>query len=161
MLRNEATEWPTRASTAEVLKLAWPLVLTNSAWTLQIVLDRILLSRSSTEAVGAGMAAVMIFWTGLGLFQWTVNYATTFVAQYTGAGQHHRVGAVVGQALWLAVGSGLAFLLLLPFAEQIVSLSGHDPELQRLEVIYFRCLCFSALPILISGAVGSFFAGRG
>jgi MATE family multidrug resistance protein len=28
-------------------------------------------------------------------------------------------------------------------------------------VIYFRCLCFSALPILVSAAVGSFFAGRG
>src|SRR5205807_1942282 len=37
----------------------------------------------------------------------------------------------------------------------------HEPALNRLEVIYFRCLCFSALPILISAAVGSFFAGRG
>src|SRR3954471_386922 len=78
---------PTRASTLEVLRLAWPLVLTNSAWTLQIVLDRVMLSRSSTEAVGAGLSAVMIFWSGLGFFQYTVNYATTFVAQYTGAGQ--------------------------------------------------------------------------
>src|SRR5262245_5496683 len=101
MTATGTTTRPTWASAREVLKLAWPLVLTNSAWTLQIVLDRIMLSRSSTEAVGAGMAAVMIFWSGLGFFQWTVNYATTFVAQYTGAGQHRRVGAVVGQALWL------------------------------------------------------------
>src|SRR5262245_936674 len=149
MLRNESIPWPPRASTAEVLKLAWPLVLTNSAWTLQIVLDRILLSRSSTEAVGAGMAAVMIFWTGLGLFQWTVNYATTFVAQYTGAGQHHRVGAVIGQALWLALLAGVGMMFVAPFAGPIVALSGHEPELLRLEAIYFRCLCFSALPMLI------------
>src|SRR5205085_8595250 len=65
------------------------------------------------------------------------------------------------QALWLAVLSGLSFLLLVPLAAPIVSLSGHEPDLLRLEVIYFRCLCFSALPILISAAVGSFFAGRG
>lgn len=161
MTRSFPSARPTRASAAEVIKLAWPLVLTNSAWTVQIVLDRVLLSRSSPEAVGAGLSAVMIFWTCLGLFQYTVNYATTFVAQYTGAGQPLRVGAVVGQALWLAAFAGLGFLLLLSLAEGIVSLGGHDPELQRLEAIYFRCLCFCALPILISGAVGSFFAGRG
>jgi MATE family multidrug resistance protein len=144
-----------------VLRLAWPLILTNSAWTLQIILDRVLLSRSSTEAVGAAMSAVMIFWSALTLFQWTVNYATTFVAQYTGAGQPHRVGAVIGQALWLAVMTGLGFLLLVPLAEPLFAALGHEPALNRLEVVYFRCLCFSALPILVSAAVGSFFAGRG
>jgi MATE family multidrug resistance protein len=161
MTATGPTTRPTRASAAELLKLAWPLVLTNSAWTLQIVLDRIMLSRSSTEAVGAGMAAVMFFWTGLGFFQWTVNYATTFVAQYTGAGQPLRVGAVVGQSLWLALFAGVGIMLLAPFAGPIISLSGHEPELLRLEAVYLRCLCFAALPILISAAVGSFFAGRG
>jgi MATE family multidrug resistance protein len=161
MSANPTSLYPNRASTIEVLKLAWPLILTNSAWTVQTFVDRVLLSRSSTEAVGAGMAATMVFWTAVGLFQWTVNYATTFVAQYTGAGQHHRVGAVVGQALWLALLSGIGMFSLSLFAEPIASLSGHEPELVRLEAIYFRCLCFSALPILISAAVGSFFAGRG
>jgi MATE family multidrug resistance protein len=161
MAEGERTAWPTRASMGQVMRLAWPLILTNSAWTLQIILDRVLLSRSSTEAVGAAMSAVMIFWTVLTLFQWTVNYATTFVAQYTGAGQPHKVGAVVGQALWLAVLSGLGFLVLVPLAEPIFLALGHEPALNRLEVVYFRCLCFSALPILISAAVGSFFAGRG
>ncbi len=153
--------WPTRASTLQVLRLAWPLVVTNSAWTLQIVLDRVFLSRSSIEAVGAGLSAVMIFWTALTLFQWTVNYATTFVAQYTGAGQPRHIGPVVGQALWLAVLVGLGFVPLALLAGPVVALAGHEPGLQQMEVVYFRCLCFSALPILIATAAGSFFAGRG
>jgi MATE family multidrug resistance protein len=161
MVEAERTVRPSGASIVEVLRLAWPLVLTNSAWTLQIVLDRVLLSQASTEAVGAAMSAVMIFWSTLTLFQYTVNYATTFVAQYTGAGQPHRVGAVIGQALWLAVAGGVVFMLLAPLAEPIFAALGHEPALNRLEVIYFRCLCFCALPILISAAVGSFFAGRG
>src|SRR3954468_19177321 len=119
---------PTWASGREMLRLAWPFILTNSCWTLQIVLDRVLLSRSSAEAVGAGMSAVMMFWSGLSLFQWTAIYATTFVAQYTGAGQLRRVGAVTGQALWFALASGLAFLLLVPLAGPIVRLSGHTAE---------------------------------
>ena len=96
----EQTSYPTPASSREMWRLAWPFILSNSCWTLQIVLDRVLLSRSSTEAVGAGIAAVMMFWTALTLFQWTTMYASTFVAQYTGANQPLRVGAVVGQALW-------------------------------------------------------------
>ncbi|MFO0930081.1 MAG: MATE family efflux transporter [Gemmataceae bacterium] len=161
MSSTDHTRWPTWQSGRELVRLAWPFILTNSCWTLQIVLDRILLSRSSTEAVGAGMAAVMMFWSALSLFQWTTNYATTFVAQYTGAGQPHRIGAVVGQALWFATFSGLAFLLLVPMAGPIVALSGHDPDLQALEAVYFRCLCFSALPFLVTAAASSFFAGRG
>ena len=84
--------WPTRASGRELLRLAWPLILGNSFWTLQIVLDRVLLGQSSSTEVGAALSAALIFWTGLTLFQYTVNYATTFVAQYTGAGQPQRVG---------------------------------------------------------------------
>jgi MATE family multidrug resistance protein len=141
--------------------LAWPLIVGNSCWTLQIVLDRILLSRSGSEQVGASLSAAIIFWTALSLFQYTANYATTFVAQYTGAGQPHRVGPVVGQALWFAALSGLAFLVFWPLAGPLVALSGHEPGLQALEVTYLRCLCFSGLPMLLTAAANSFFAGRG
>lgn len=153
---------PTWASTLEVLKLAWPLVLTQSFGTIQIVIDRVILSQSAgTDAVGAVMVAVMIFWGPLAFFQYTVNYATTFVAQYVGAGQPRHVGPVVGQALWLAVVAGLAVMLVAPFAGRIAALTGHEAKLVAQEATYLRYLCFAALPLLISAAVGSFFAGRG
>jgi MATE family multidrug resistance protein len=38
---------------------------------------------------------------------------------------------------------------------------GHAPEIQAMEVTYFHCLCFCALPMLITAACNSFFAGRG
>src|SRR5919201_1866555 len=151
--------WPDRHGARQVLRLAWPLVLSNSLWTLQIVYDRVLLSRAGSEMVGAGMSAALLFWTGLTLFQYTANYATTFVAQYTGAGQPYRVGAVVWQALWFAMASGVAFVALWPLAGPLVALGGHSPALQRLEVTYFRCLCLSALPALVASAATSFFAG--
>jgi MATE family multidrug resistance protein len=161
MTSDASNVLPNRASCRELLRLSWPLIVGQSCWTLQTVLDRILLSRSSVEAVGAGMSAVILFWAVLTLFQYTAAYATTFVAQYTGAGVPLRIGAVTGQALWFAVGSGIAFLGLVPLAEWLVALIGHAPELQPLEAIYFRCLCFSALPILVTSAASGFFAGRG
>jgi MATE family multidrug resistance protein len=150
-----------RGGIGEMLRLAWPLVLSNGLWTLQITLDRILLSRSGSEAVGAAMAGVMVFWTPLTLLQCTAAYATTFVAQYTGAAQPHRVGPAVWQALWFSLVAGVAFIGLAPLAGPLMALGGHTAVVQGLEATYFRCLCFSALPFLVSAAVGSFFAGRG
>jgi MATE family multidrug resistance protein len=158
---DQPSAWPTRKSGNELMHLAWPFILSNSCWTMQIVLDRVLLSRSSPEDVGAGISAVMLFWSLLTLFQYTTNYAVAFVSQYLGAGRPERIGAVIGQALWFAVFSGFAFYLLVPFAAPIVSLTGHSPNLQHLEVIYFQCLCYSALPFLLTAAATSFFGGLG
>jgi MATE family multidrug resistance protein len=145
----------------ELLRLAWPLILSHSFLTLQILLDRVLLSRAAGEAVGASMAAAMLYWVPIALLMNTAGYATTFVAQYTGAEQPRHVGPVVWQALYFSLGTGLAFLLLLPLAGIIVDLLGHESHLRELEADYFRCLCFAALPTLVTAAVSSFFAGRG
>src|SRR5262245_38624269 len=98
------TETIDRAGGArELLRLSWPLILSNSVWTLQTFIDRIFLSELGSDYVAASMPAVMLFWTPLTLFQNTANYATTFVAQYVGAGRPERVGSAVWQALWFAL----------------------------------------------------------
>src|SRR6516162_7756578 len=154
-------EEPAAGGTAELLRLAWPLVLSNSFWTLQIVLDRILIIRSLGEGVGAAFSAAMFFWVPMSLLQNTASYATTFVAQYSGANQPHRVGPAVWQSLYFSLLSGLAFLGLVPLADWLFALGNHTPQLQAMEATYFRCLCFAALPIAMTASVSSFFAGRG
>ena len=145
----------------EMIALALPLILSSSFMTLQITLDRILLSRYSTDAVAAAMPAALLYWTILALLQNTASYATTFVAQYTGAGRPERVGPAVWQALYFSVAAGLLFLALIPIAPMIMAFGGHSPAIQELEVVYFQYLCCAALPALIVAAVNSFFAGRG
>jgi MATE family multidrug resistance protein len=145
----------------ELLRLAWPLIVSNGFMTLQMTIDRIFLSRHNSNEVAAAMPAVMIFWTLFALPQNIVNYVTTFVAQYLGAGRPQRVGPVVWQSLYLSVALGLAFLALAPLAPLLLALGEHTAELQELEVIFFRCLCWSALPALLVAAVSAFFAGRG
>ncbi len=158
---ERSIELSTPGSTRELLRLAWPLILSNSIWMAQIIVDRILLSRSSLASLAAGFSSAMLFWAFLILFQFTANYATTFVAQYTGAGRPERVGPVIWQAIWFSLLSGLAFQILQPLAGWIVALCGHATKLQGLETAYFRCLCLSALPTLLSAAATSFFTGRG
>ncbi len=145
----------------ELLKLAGPLVVSNAFWTLQLTIDRIMLSRQNSDAVGAAMAAGVLYWTPLALLQQTSAYATTFVAQYVGAGRKERVGPAVWQAIYFSIATGTGFLLFLPLLRPIVSLSRHAPEIQSLETTYLVCLCFATLPILLNAALCAFFAGRG
>lgn len=154
--------WSGPGGWGELWRLAWPLILANSFWTLQITIDRMFLGKFlSPEAVGAAMAAALVFWTPLALLQSTAAYATTFVAQYQGAGRPQRIGPAIWQALYFSLFTGLAFLLLLPAAETIIGWGGHSNAMQELEVEYFVCLCWSALPTLLTAAVSSFFTGRG
>jgi MATE family multidrug resistance protein len=145
----------------ELIHLAWPLVLSSSFWTIQLFLDAIFLSWYSQAAVGAAMSAALVFWTPFILLQVTANYATTFVAQYLGAGRKERVGPAIWQALYFAVATGLLFLGLRLAADDIFALVGHDPAVREMELTYFGCLCFCALPMLITASCNAFFAGRG
>jgi MATE family multidrug resistance protein len=153
--------WRSEGGPGELLTLALPLILSSSIWTVQTTIDRILLSYLGTEAVSGAVFAVMIFWTPFILFFNTASYASTFVAQYFGAGRPQRIGPVVWQALYFSVLAGQGFLILTLFAEPIARLLDSDVIVQGLIETYFCCLCFSALPTLIVAAVSGFFSGRG
>lgn len=150
-----------RGNWREVLRLALPLILANSFWTLQITIDRVMLAKHSSDELAAAMPAAMVFWTLLTLLQSTAAYATTFVAQYYGASRYHRVGPSVWQGIYFSLLTGVMFLGLIPLAPFIVQLAGHSESMQQLEHAYLVPLAYSALPTLILAAVTSFFNGRG
>lgn len=129
--------------------------------TLQVFLDTVLLAWHDPREMAASFPAVMWFWLPFGLLQVTAGYVSTFVAQYTGAGRPERVGPAVWQGIHFAILAGLLFLVMVPAAPHLIALGGHTPALQELEVIYLRCLCFAALPMLIMAAINGFFSGRG
>jgi MATE family multidrug resistance protein len=154
--------WNAPGGGRELLALAWPLVVSNSFFTLQIALDRALLSRHASETVAAAMPAVLLFWTPFALVQFTANYVSVFVSQYVGAGRPHRVGPAVGQSLYFSVIAGAIFVAVVaPFAGDIVGWAGHSEALQADEATYLRCLAFAAPPMLLTAAASSFFTGRG
>lgn len=155
---------PTRAlpgGSRELLLLALPLILSQSFMTVQVAIDRVLLSRHNPDEVAASFPAVMLFWLPFGFLQGTAGYVSTFVAQYTGAGRKNRVGPAVWQGLYFALFGGLIFLLMIPIAPRLVALGDHPPDLQALELLYLKYLIFAALPMAIVAAVNGFFSGRG
>jgi MATE family multidrug resistance protein len=143
------------------MRLALPLILSSSFLTLQLTIDRALLSQAASVAVAAALPAAAVYWALFALVQNTANYSATFVAQYLGAGRPLRLGPAVWQGLYFSIAAGLLFLGLRPLAPLLFPMGLHDEAVRQLEIAYFRCLCFAALPALIVAAVNGFFSGRG
>lgn len=154
-MKNELNRWKT------LLGIAWPLIVANSFWNLQLTIDRVFLGNFSTESLGAAMAVMGVFWVPMALLQQTASYVTTFVAQYSGAKEDSKIGPCVWQSIYISVIGGVAFLLLNLISPWFFSIVGHAPNIQNLEIDYYNSIAYSALPTAIVAAVSGFFTGLG
>ena len=117
----------TKSRWKKILAVAWPLILANSFWNLQLTIDRIFLGALSTEALGAAMAVMGVFWVPMALLQQTSGYVITFVAQYFGAKESHKIGACIWQAVYVSIVGGTLFLGLNLLSVWFFALIGHSP----------------------------------
>jgi MATE family multidrug resistance protein len=144
-----------------LLALAWPLIVSSSFTTIQITIDRLFLSWYDVDAATAAVATLVVFWLPYVLLFMTAGYVATFAAQYSGAGRPERVGPAVWQGLYFSVAGGLVMLALIPLGALIFGLIGHESHIQNLETQFFTCLCWFALPGLLTATASAFFSGRG
>ncbi len=145
----------------EILKIAWPLIIANGFWNLQLTIDRVYLSSYSTESLAAAMAVMGVFWVPMALLQQTASYLMTFVAQYYGAQKFDRIGPAVWQSVYISALGGILILFLIPFAAPLFRWIGHSETVRALETDYFISLCYSALPTALVAAASGFYTGLG
>jgi MATE family multidrug resistance protein len=151
-----------RAGTlGELLRVSLPLIISYGSTAMMYVFDRIFLSWDSVESMAAALPAGVLHYNLAILAMGTVAYGNAFIGQYEGAGQHHRVGPVIWQGVYLSIAAALAMLAILPLAPSIFSWFGHDPTIQSLELRFYRILCLGTLPLLLDTALSCFFSGRG
>jgi len=153
--------WHAESGYREVLKLAFPLILSTGSITIQQFVDRMFLTWYSPETIAAAAPGGIVSFTLQCLFIGTAAYVNTFVAQYFGARQYDKIAQAVWQGIYFAIASGIFFLSYIPLAKPIFNFAGHTPEVRALEIQYFSILCFGALPVFITAAVSGFFGGRG
>ncbi|MEX0611432.1 MAG: MATE family efflux transporter [Pirellulales bacterium] len=165
-LRNANTEgdrswWGRPGGGREVLRVAAPLVVSSLSWTVMTFVDRMFLNWVSGTAMAAAFAGSIAWFAILCLPLGVCSYANTFVAQYDGARQPERIGLVVWQAVWIAVGFGALIVAAIPLAPPLFALADHGPEAYAYEVQYFQILCFGGPAMLIAQAGAAFYSGRG
>lgn len=155
------SRWNSTGGYRELLNIAFPLILSTSAWSIQHFVDRMFLTWYSTAAIAAAMPSGIFNFMTMTLFIGTASYINTFVAQYFGAKQYKNIGPIVWQGNYIAIFGGIVHLLLIPFAKPIFGFFRHAQEIQSLEIIYFQILCLGAFPAIASSAFSSYFSGRG
>lgn len=137
------------------------MILSTSTITMMQIIDAIVLSRHSSEAVAAigpsGMAVILF----QGLLFGTAGYAGTFVAHSHGRGDSQGVRASAWLGIHTSLASGIVALLVAWPIARLFLLAGHEHQVARNENSYFLlCMAGSFFPVL-SGALAGWLSGIG
>ena len=138
-----------------LLKLAGPMILSTSTITVLQLIDAIVLSRYSSEAVAAigpsGLAVILF----QGFLFGTAGYAGTFVAHSHGSGDPKGVRSSAWLGIHTSIVSGIVALLVAWPLGQLFLLAGHQPAVARDECSYFSiCMAGAFFPVLCSALAG-------
>ncbi len=144
-----------------VVTVSLPLVMSMAATTVMEFTDRAFLANYSVNAIAASLPAGISAFLFIAFFLGVSGYVNVFVAQYTGAGSHQKVGASLWQGIWFSIFASFAMGSLAILAVPLFALGGHPQEVQVLEVIYFRILCLGAGFHIAGNTLASFYSGRG
>ena len=137
--------------------LALPIIVTQLAQMGMGVADAIMAGRvSATDLAGITLGG-NLYWPLMLLMQGIVMAVTPMVSQLHGAGQVGSAGAIVRQALWIAVCGGIVLVVLLQNVEPVYRLLRVDERAIAVAVAYLgaaslglpamlayvslRCLC--------------------
>lgn len=161
IIRWLKNRWQCEGGYGEVLTVAFPLILSTGTWAVQHFVDRMFLTWYSPEAIAAAMPAGLLNFAIMCLFIGTAGYVNTFVAQYFGANGLKRIGPALWQGIYVALIGGIILLFFIPLAEPIFRFVGHEPLIQKNEIVYFQFLCLGAAPAVASTALSCFYSGRG
>lgn len=139
--------------------LAGPIIATMISRTVMSFADFMMVSWISDEAMAAVMPAGISVWCMICFGFGVVTVTNTFVSQSLGKGQLSECSRYTWQGIYVAVLIGLVVLPAWWLAPHYFALAGHAPEVQRLEVIYFRVSLFGVMPAVAANVVANFFNG--
>jgi len=146
-----------KTKTMEILKFTVPMILSALSVSLMIIIDRLVLTRYSIEAVNAVTLAG--FFVSVSVFMWisVAQIATVFVGQYNGKGEFKKTGRPVWQMIYLALFAACIFIPSSFFVEKFCFI----PESFRSEGIPYQRIFMMFAPLqIVFVALSTFFIGR-
>jgi multidrug resistance protein, MATE family len=152
---------PVTASYRRLIEIALPLMLAGAAYAVLLFTDRYYLSQLGTDEMAAATAVGFIGFLLQSLFVCTAAYASTFVAQHFGAGEHQLVGAIMWPALWIVLAGSALCIGLIPAAPWIFALSHPTAAVMVHIRDYAPWMFLAALPLMVLSCLNAFFAGIG
>lgn len=150
---------PDSGTYAEVLRLAYPLMISFLSFSLMGVVDVLILGAVGTpEQGGAGMG-MSLSWTVISLFTGTMTVVSTFISQANGAGKQESMRLWVQTALTLIIPMTLLVWLFVPVIPWAIDLMRTDAQVQPHVVDYMNLRLLGAPFILINFTISGFLRG--
>ena len=160
-LKTAENRKKTSGLTGNLLRLAWPMIVTQGAVALMQFADVWMVSSVGTVALAAIAPAALMVAAVSTLGSGYLTAVHALVGQAHGSGETSRCGQLAWQGIWSALGIGILILALLPTTPYLFQAFGHAAEIRKLEVVYFEICLFAILPQLIAYAVSAYFLVTG
>ena len=128
--------------------LAGPIILTQLSHMGMSAVDAVMAGRVSPVDLAGVALGASFFWPAMLLLSGVVMAVTPTVSQMHGAGETGSAGAVVRQALWIALFGGLLVAVPMQFGDVGYRLIGVDAAAIPVASAYLSAMSFGLVPIL-------------
>ena len=153
------TQW---GALKRVLSLSYPIAVANLSQIGMGIVDTVMISRVSTEALAAAAVASSINIAAAMLFGGWATAAQVISARRYGEGRPTAVGQLLNVSLLLGVGAGLVVLLALTIGSgPLLAAFGLSDAVRAEGVPYLRALAFAAPLAAATAMFRAVYAGVG
>ncbi|MFN5779662.1 MAG: MATE family efflux transporter [Novosphingobium sp.] len=162
-MEQDRTLTPWRAELGATLRLAAPLAAANLLQMLVYAIDVIFVARLGEESLAAASLATTLFGLMMWCFSGLTGACAPLIAAELGRRRHavREVRRTVRMALWLAVLCGLAGMAVCMWGEELLLLSGQDPEVSRLSGQFLAILLWAMIPNVMATVLRNFVSALG
>ena len=158
---REQSNFDFRVELKAILRLGWPIVLTQLFIMLTGTIDTAMAGHySSTDLAGVSIGG-MIMWPIFMLMTGLTMALTPIIAQLRGGGRDGEIGHQIRQGLWVCVATGSVLVLAMIFGTQLYEFFDLDPEATEIAKSYLRAAAWGAPPIVFYVALRHSFEGLG
>jgi multidrug resistance protein, MATE family len=150
---------PKKQGYVELLKVAYPLMVSMGSFTVMQFVDRIFLARWSAVSLQAVVPAGILSFTFVCGFMALAGYSNMFVAQFSGAKDPQGCARATAQSVYVALLCWPLILLFIPVGQWLLRHSGHPPAVIEEEITYLTILLLGGVAPPLGAAISGFFTG--
>lgn len=151
----------TRPTLAQLLTLAWPVIISRSAQVVVGFTDAVMCARLGESSLAATTAGATNTFNILVLPMGTAFIVSSFASQLIGANDHAGARRYAWYGLGIAVLAGVACALAIPFVPAAIAQLSYADDVKLLMTTYVQVRLLSGIFVIGLEALGNYYNGLG
>ncbi|HUW18489.1 MAG TPA: MATE family efflux transporter [Sedimentisphaerales bacterium] len=143
-----------------MLKLAWPMVITNISFTIMQFVDVRMVAELGTNELAAILPAGFLSFMPSSFALGVITIVSTFVSQSLGRGNKKDCSSYCWQVIYMGLAfSAVTLAIMWPLAPAMFKAMGQPVEIIGMEVVYLRIMLYSQFIVVFTWSCSQFFMG--